>query len=67
MSLEYDLTPFYIKVDNEDKELNGWYGDVFTPVQVNWNELSHITRYRLKHAHDIESGKCMKSRTGLCK
>lgn len=56
------LEPFYARVDRETRELNNWFGDSLTPVQVRWNDLTAITQARLVHAHDLETGKCMKNR-----
>lgn len=68
MSIESIITPIYEKVDRENRMLLGWYGDVLTPVQVRWDDLTAITQHRLVHAHDIESGKCKKNRSGrMCK
>ena len=52
------------KVDAEDSMLAGWYGDIFTPVQVNWDSLTAITQARIVHGHDISTGACRKNRAG---
>ena len=65
MSLDETLTPFYKRVDAEDAALAGWYGDVLTPVEVDWNNLTNITRARLIHAHDSVTGECKKNRAGV--
>ena len=56
------LEPFYARVDREARELNEWFGDSLTPVQVRWDSLTEVTKARLVHAHDIETGKCKKNR-----
>ncbi len=66
MSVHEVMNRIYRRADREEEDLNGFYGDMETPVVVDWINYTYIVQHRIMHAHDLE-GNCVKNRFGpLC-